>query len=85
MNTSVPTTKNCPAQNVRSAKIKKSCFQERPRGGKSGLITSEGVLQEQEKETDRADEMFSTIPAGSQSRKKQDRGITNRITDRTYQ
>lgn len=30
--------------------------------------------------TDSSDEMFSMIPSGSRSRKKQDRDITDRIT-----
>lgn len=73
--------------NVKSTEVKKSCFQQRSGGGKPGrgLSTSEGVLQEWEEETDSSDEIFSTIPSGSQCRKIQDRGITDRMTDRTDQ
>lgn len=43
---------------------------------------SQGALQEQEEESDSSDEMFPTIPSGSQFRKTQGRGVTEWLMER---
>lgn len=69
-------TRNCPAQNIKSTEVAKSCFQERPGGGKPGScpLLKEHFKNRRKKMT--ADETFPTIPSGSQSRKTRGRGVT---------